>query len=155
MESMNLGEALSLLKKEKSRLARLINLRKENVYVEEGKKSEFNPKKLSEEINVKIDEIRRLKIRIARTNLDSETSGEKINLAEAIIKVGDIRSKIAHLNSLFERKRSSWYGEKETKSFVAQLNEAEIENEIEKLEIEKAKLDNKIQITNWNIKLLD
>ena len=57
MEIMNLGEALSLLKKEKSRLARLINLRKDNVYVEEGKKSEFNPKKLSEEINIKIEEI--------------------------------------------------------------------------------------------------
>ncbi|MBI2004089.1 DIP1984 family protein [Candidatus Pacearchaeota archaeon] len=154
MEDMNLGEALSLLKKEKSRLARLINLRKDNVYVEDGKKSEFNPKNLSEEINVKIDEIRRLKIRITRTNLDSEISGEKINLAEAIIKVGDIRSKIAHLSNLFERKRGSWYSEKETKNFVAQLDEAEIENEIEKLEIEKAKLDNKIQMTNWNTKLL-
>ncbi|MEK6895094.1 MAG: hypothetical protein AABX48_01085 [Nanoarchaeota archaeon] len=155
MENMNIGEALSLLKKEKSRMARLINLRKDNVYVEEGKKLEFNPKTLSEEINVKIDEIRKLKIRIARTNLDSEISGEKINLAEAIIKVGDIRSKMAHLNNLFERKRSSWYGEKETRNFVAQLDEAEIENEIEKLEIEKAKLDNKIQMTNWNTKLLD
>lgn len=155
MGNTNLGEALSLLKKEKSRLARLINLRKDNVYVEEGKKSEFNPKKLSEEINIKIDEIRRLKIRIARTNLDSETSGEKINLAEAIIKVGDIRSKIAQLNNLFERKRSSWYSEKETKTLISQLDESEIEDDIEKLENEKAKLDNKIQMTNWNTQLLD
>ena len=36
--NMKLREALSNLKKEKSRLARLISLRKDNVYVEEGKK---------------------------------------------------------------------------------------------------------------------
>jgi len=152
---MNLGEALSLLRKEKSGLARLINLRKDNVYVEEGKKPEFNPKKISEEINTKIDEIRKLKIRIAKTNLDTEISGERITLSEAIIKIGDIRSKLASLNNLFERKRSSWYVEKETKNFISQLDETEIEEEIEKLEIEKAKLDNKVQMTNWNTKLLD
>ena len=132
---MNLGEALSLLKKEKSRLARLISLRKNNVYVEEGKKPEFDPKKLSEEINIKIEEIRKLKIKIAQTNLNAKISGENISLAEAIIKVGDIRSKIAHLNSLFESKRDSWYREKETKNFIAQLDEVEIEDEIEALEV--------------------
>ncbi|MBU3907330.1 MAG: DIP1984 family protein [Nanoarchaeota archaeon] len=152
---MNIGEALSLLKKEKNRLVRLINLRKENVYIEEGKKSEFDPKKLTEEINFKIDEIRKLKIKIAKTNLDSGISGEKINLAEAIIKVGDIRSKIAQLNTLFERKRSSWYSEKETKTLISQLDESEIEDDIEKLENEKSNLDNRIQLANWNTKLLE
>ncbi|MDO8740020.1 MAG: hypothetical protein Q7J54_00410 [Candidatus Woesearchaeota archaeon] len=39
---MKLGEALSKLKKEKSKLARLILLRKENIYAEEGKMSEFS-----------------------------------------------------------------------------------------------------------------
>lgn len=152
---MNIGEALSLLKKEKSRLARLISLRKENIYTEEGKKSEFDPKELTEEINLKIDEIRKLKIKIAKTNLASSISGENINLAEAIIKVGDIRSKIAQLSNLFERKRSIWYSEKETKNLISQLNESEIEDEIENLENEKSKLDNKIQLTNWNTKLLE
>ncbi|MEK6833555.1 MAG: hypothetical protein AABY32_05915 [Nanoarchaeota archaeon] len=152
---MNIGEALSLLKKEKNRLVRLINLRKENVYIEEGKKPEFDLKKLTEEINFKIDEIRELKIKIAKTNLASGISGEKINLAEAIIKVGDIRSKIAQLSSLFERKKSSWYSERETKVLISQLNESEIEDEIEKLEGEKSNLDNKIQLANWNTKLLE
>ena len=152
---MNIGEALSLLKKEKNRLVRLINLRKENVYIEEGKKPEFEPKKLTEEINFKIDEIRELKIKIAKTNLAFGISGEKINLAEAIIKVGDIRSKIAQLNNLFERKKSSWYSERETKTLISQLNESEIEDEIEKLEGEKSNLDNRIQLANWNTKLLE
>jgi hypothetical protein len=148
---MKLGEALSLLKKEKSRLARLILLRKGNMYAEKGKKAKFDPEKLSEEINKKIEDIRKLKIRIQRTNLDTEIDGERINLAEAIIKIGDLRSKIAHLKDLFEKERESWYlsRDKKEKEMITQLDELEVENEMEKLEIEKVQLDNKIQITNW------
>jgi len=43
--------------------------------------------------------------------------------------------------------------EKETKKKIAQISESEIEDEIEKLEIEKGILDNKLQMTNWNTKL--
>lgn len=152
---MKLGEALSKLKKEKSRLARLILLRKENVYVEKGKKTRFDPKKLSKEIDTKIEEIRKLKIQIQKTNLDAMVAGENISLAEAIIKVNDIRSKLASLSNLFEEKRSYLFREKDEKEMVTQLDELVIEDEIEKLEIERVQLDNKIQITNWTTQLID
>ena len=152
---MKLGEALSKLKKEKSRLARSILLRKENVYVEDGKKTRFDPKKLSEEIYKKIEDIRKLKIKIQETNLKTKVAGEDITLAEAIIKINDLRSKIAHLSNLFERKRDYLYRDKDEKEMIAQLDELEIEDEIEKLEIEKVQLDNKIQITNWTTQLVD
>lgn len=152
---MKLGEALSKLKKEKSRLARLILLRKENVYVEEGKETKFDPKELSKEIDQKIDDIRKLKIQIQETNLKTQVSGNSISLAEAIIKVNDLRSKIAKLSNLFENRRSYLFREKDEKEVVAQLDETKIEDEIEKLEIEKVQLDNKIQITNWTTKLSD
>lgn len=145
---MNLGEALSLLKKEKSRLARLIDLRKENIYKEEGKKATFNPKKLSEEINKKIDDIRALKISIQKANLSTIVKGENISLAEAIIKVNDIRKKIANLSTLFEEKRN-YFSEKNEKKRIPQLDELQVEDEIMALEREKVQLDNKIQITNW------
>lgn len=152
---MKLGEALSKLKKEKSRLARLILLRKENVFVEEGKKTKFDPKKLSEEIDNRIDEIRKLKIKIQKTNLNTTIAGEKITLAEAIVKINDLRSKIAHLSDLFEKKRDFLFRDKDEKEMIAQLDELEIEDEIEKLEIEKVQLDNKIQISNWTTPLTD
>ncbi len=152
---MKLGEALSNLKKEKSRLARLILLRKENVYVEKGKKTKFDPKKLSKEIDEKIDEIRKLKIKIQKTNLSTTVAGEKITLAEAIVKTNDLRSRIAHLSNLFEKTRGLLFRDKDEKELVAQLDELEIEDEIEKLEIEKVQLDNKIQITNWTTPLTD
>lgn len=152
---MKLGEALSKLKKEKSKLARLISLRKENVYVEEGKKTKFDPKELSGEIDEKIEEIRKLKVQIQKTNLNTKIAGDDILLGEAIIKVNDLRSKLASLSKLFEKERSLWYRNKDEKEITAQIDELEIEDEIEKLEVEKIQLDNKIQTTNWATKLID
>ena len=149
---MKLGESLSKLKKEKSRLARLILLRKQNMFIEEGKKPKFDPILLSKEIEKKIEEIRTLKIKIQKTNLRTKIIGEDISLAEAIIKVNDIRSKLSHLNSLFDE-RPSRYSLANEKEKVAQMDELEVEDLIEKLEIEKAQLDNKIQMTNWTNKL--
>lgn len=152
---MKLGEALSKVKKERSRLARLILLIKENMFVEEGKKTKFDPKKLSKEINEKIEGIRKLKIRIQRTNLNATVPRENISLAEAIIKINDLRSKIAKLSNLFDRKETYIFRDKEEREIIAQLDELEVEDEIEKLEIEKVQLDNKIQMTNWATKLCD
>ncbi len=151
---MKLGEALSRLKKDKSKLARLISLRKENAYIEEGKKTRFDPKKMSEEIDRKIEDIRKQKILIQKTNLNNMVSGEKISLAEAIIKVNDLRSRIAHLSGLSEKKEI-YTSRDNDRNMVAQLDELEVEDEIEKLEIEKVQLDNKIQITNWTTRLSD
>ena len=152
---MKLGESLSALKKEQGRLARLILLRKENVYREKGKQTKFNPAKLSEEIDKKLEEIRKLKIKIQKTNLNTNVAGENMTLAEAIIKINDLRSSIANLSTLFEKKRDLLFRDKDEIEKIAQLDESKIEDKIEKLEIEKAQLDNKIQITNWTIKLLD
>jgi len=152
---MKLGEALSRLKKEKSRLARMIMLRKENVYVVKGKQTKFNPKELSKEIDKKIDEIRKLKIKIQKTNMETTITEEKISLAEAIVKINDLRSKLSHLSCLFDRKRDYLFRDNEDKEMVTQLDELEIEDEIEKLEIEKHQLDNIIQIVNWTTQLGD
>ena len=152
---MKLGEALSKLKKEKSRLARFIQLRKDNVFKEKGKKTKFDPLKLTKEIDEKIDAIRKLKIKIQSTNLNTNLDGEDTTIAEAIIKVNDIRSQIAHLSSVFEQKEGFLYRSKDEKEKVAQLDELKIEDTIEKLEIQKVQLDNKIQITNWSTKLID
>jgi len=149
---MKLGEALSKLKKEQSRLARLILLRKQNIFVEKGKKPKFNPNELSKEVDNKIREIRKLKIKIQETNLKTNLSGE--SLAEAILKVNDIRSKLSSLSKLFDDKPRSFSLSREDKEYVETIDETEIEDLIEKLEVEKAQLDNTIQVANWTTKLL-
>ncbi|MDO8563616.1 MAG: hypothetical protein Q7R87_01265 [Nanoarchaeota archaeon] len=154
---MKLGEALAHLKKEKSNLARLISLRKENVYIEKGKTSPFNPIQLGKEINNKLDNIRKLKISIQGTNLKTDLIGYKISIAEGILLIGEIRSKIAQLSSLFrEKDRYSFkLRSKDEIEEISQLDEAEIEKERESLEAEKVKLDNAIQITNWKVELVE
>ena len=87
--------------------------------------------------------------------MNNTVNGENITLAEAIIKINDLRSKLANLSNLFEKKRSYLFRDKDEKEMVAQLDEIEIEDELEKLEIEKVQLDNKIQMTNWTTKLCD
>lgn len=154
---MKLGEALAQLKKEKSRLARLISLRKENVYVEKGKKTPFDPEQLGKDLDKKIDEIRKLKIKIQKTNLNSNLSDTPMSLAEAIIMIGDIRSKISHLSCLFNEKREYSFRlrDKDEIEKIAQLNESEIEKEIGNLESGKIHLDNALQVANWQTELID
>lgn len=154
---MKLGEALAHLKKEKSRLARLLTLRKENVYVEKGKKTPFDPKELGKDINKKIHDIRKLKINIQRTNLATKVNGSSITLAETILMVGDIRSMIAKLSGLFEEKREyTWrLRDKDQIEKIPQLSESAVDKEMEQLEAEKTRLDNAIQIANWDTELLD
>ena len=38
---------------------------------------------------------------------------------------------------------------------IPQMDKAEVEKEIENLELQKTGLDNKIQVTNWNTKLMN
>ena len=154
---MKIGAALALLKKEKSRLARLISLRKINVYVEKGKKTPFDPQKLGKEIDKKIEDIRKLKIKIQKTNLNTEMTSYKLSLAEAIILVNDIRSNISQLSNLFIEKRdySFRFRDKDEIEKIPQLDESEIEKEMEKLEAEKTHLDNAIQIANWENELIE
>lgn len=152
---MRLGEALSLLKKEKSRLARLISLRKNNIYTDEGKKPTFDPEKLTKEINEKIESIRKLKIAIEKTNLQEIIDEENISIAETIIKIGDIRSQIAGLSGLFDEfKRTNYFDREPKLPQIAHLDENKIEKEIENLEIEKTRLDNLLQIANWKTELV-
>jgi len=151
---MKIGEALSLLKKEKSRLSRLIFLRKENVSVEKGKKSKFDPNELSKEISVKLEIIRKLKTRIQKTNLITKLQGDSLNLAEAILKVNDLRLEIEKLTNLFDKERGIFRSD-DKKEMVTKMDELKVEDKIEQLEIEKAQLDNRIQITNWETSLSD
>ena len=133
---------------------RLLALRKENVYRLKGERAKFDPNKLSKEIETKLTEIRKLKIRIQRTNLSTHLKGEGMTLAESIIKVQDLREQIKNLGTLFDDKRDYFFRDKEAKK-VAQIDEAKVEDTIQLLELKKAQLDNKIQITNWETNLLE
>ena len=152
---MKLGAALAELKSRQSQLARLIQIRQDTMDYESNKKPKMDAKELTEQINTMIDDIRKLKLQIMKTNLETELS-TGITLSEAIIKIGDLRSKIANYHQLvkYERDRYSFFeGERKTKDVIPQVEEKKIEEEIKKLNEEKLKLDNEIQQANWKVDL--
>jgi len=152
---MKLGEALSKLKKEKSGLARMIELRKENVLLPVDEKPSFNPEKLTLKINKKIVEIRKLKLSIQKTNMTQKIKNTNQLISEAIIKINDFRSILSSLRNLFYRKPSLFHREKDDVKMVAHLKETAIEEEIKKIQSEKTKLDDLLQITNWSTELIN
>lgn len=152
---MKLGEALSVLKKEQRRLARLRSLRKENVCRVKGERAKFNPAKLSDEIEAELNAIRKLKIQIQKTNLSTKVKGERITLAEAILKVQDLREQIKDLSTLFDDRKDYLFRDRNEVKKIAQVNEAKVEDTLQLLEVKKAQLDNSIQITNWDTTLLE
>lgn len=150
---MKLGAALSKKKSEKGKLARMISLRKKNAYLEEGAKPTYDFNKLTQKIDEKIKEIRKLKIQIQKTNIKTMLD-EKMNLAEAVIKIGDLRSRIAKLNEVTKRDSLFSRWDREKNNYVPAFDEKELERELEKLESEKVRLDNKLQKRLWEVDLI-
>lgn len=143
---MKIGEALTELKKEKAGLRRLIELRKETFWVEKKAKPVISTQELTQQINEKMKSIRLKKARIQKSNLECRLEEE--SLAEAILRIADLRSEISALSELKEgSRRFSLREENEHKT--PQLNPLQIERMAEKLEKEKSRLDSLLQSFNW------
>lgn len=151
---MKLGSLLSEIKGKQSRLSRLIDISKETMYVEDGKEPKMDYKEVSEETNKLIDDIRQLKLKVMKANLENTLPDSDMTLAEAILKVGDLRSRMSNKSGLIRySKIHIWNIDDKKIDFVPQVKEKEIEDEIKELSKEKIKLDNQIQKANWSIEV--
>jgi uncharacterized protein YchJ len=148
---MKLGALLSEIKGKQSRLSRLMEVSKETMYVEEGKIPKMNYNEVSKEIDDLIANIRELKLKVQEANMKNTLPDSKMSLAEAIIKVGDLRSLISHKSGLIRYKTQFWGMEDKKVDYKPQVEEKKIEDEVEELSKEKIKLDNAIQKANWSI----
>jgi flagellar biosynthesis/type III secretory pathway chaperone len=149
---MKLGALLSEIKGKQSRLARLMDISKETMYVQDGKTPKLDYNEVSKEINELIPEIRHLKLKVQEANLKNKLPDFNMSLAEAIIKVGDLRSLMSYKSSLIKySKLNLWDIEDKKIDYTPQMEEKELEKEIEELSKEKIKLDNAIQKANWSV----
>jgi len=149
---MKLGALLSEIKGKQSRLARLMSISEQTMYVEKGKTPKLNYKETSEEIDKLIPEIRQLKLKVQEANLRNKLPDFNITLAEAIIKVADLRSLMSHKSGLIKYSKENLWGMEDKKiDYIPQMEEKELEKEVEELSREKIKLDNAIQKANWSI----
>ena len=154
---MKIGEALAEKKKLQSRLAKCNDLMKGSYYYR-GEKPDFDYKKLRKETGSLMEKIKELKMRIQRTNLKVTVTYKKkeFTLSETIIRMGDIRSEIAVLNTLYKSKDdflSLRYDEPENAK--PQVPPEKIEEDIRNLNEEKTSLDSLLQHTNWTEELIE
>ena len=152
---MKLGEALSLVKAKRGYLASQYELLKEHMFYETGKKPEFAAIEILDNIEKTEKELRGLKISIMKSNL-GERLESGMSPAEAIIAIGDIRSKIAQM----ERTKKDPYKDKlffraddKRIEYASQIPLKEIENKIKELDARKIKLDSELQMANWRIEV--
>lgn len=152
---MKLGEALSVVKAKRGYLASQYELLREHMFHETGKKPEFSVTEIFENIEKTEKELRDIKISIMRANLH-EKLASGISPAEAIIEIGDIRSRIAQM----ERAKKDPYKDKlffraddKRIEYVPQIPLKELENRIKGLESRKIKLDAELQMANWKIEI--
>lgn len=155
---MKIGEALAEKKKLQSRLAKCNELVGKSYYYR-GEKPDFDYDKLRSEIKTLMANIRDLKMKIQRTNLKVTVAYKEkkmITLAELIIRLGDIRSEIAVMNTLYKSKDdflSLRYDE--TENAKPQVPPEKIEEDIKNLNEEKTSLDALLQRTNWTEELIE
>jgi len=153
----NLGEALTLIRIKKSEIARAYELRSQEFSdseneIEVKKKFQSN----SEAINLKLEELRKLKTRIEKTNHETiiDTPDGKMTVSEAILLIGNYRSLLSDLQELRSKYKVSDYSlsDKKVKYYFG-LNPQELEKEIAVLEMKKARLDSFLQVWNWKTQL--
>ncbi len=151
---MNLGEALLELKGMKSELVRLMEARENSFAYSEEPPAEKTAE-LSGQIAIQVQEIRKLKMRVERTNHSSviDTPEGKMAIAEAIICVSDMRSELASLEKLrgkFREERDSW---REQKPKKFQAGQKELLAQIRELEKQKVRMDSFLSSWNWKVEL--
>lgn len=154
---MKIGEALAEKKRLQSRLAKCNELSKQT-YCYTGDKPDFSFEKLQTEVVSLIGKIKHIKLKIQKTNMQKKVKypdGKEHTLAELIIDVADVRTRIAMLNEVYTPRdewRSLRYEEKEPKY---QIPPEEIMDEIISLNKEKNNLDSLLQHTNWTVELIE
>lgn len=150
---MKLGEALSLIKAKKGYLANQYELLKEHMFYEAGKKPEFSVAEILDNLEKAEKELLSLKISIMKANLN-ERLESGISPAEAILAIGDIRSRIAQMDRAKKdpyKDRLLFRSDDKRIEYVPQVPLKELEDIIKELESRKIRLDAELQMANWKI----
>ncbi|TFG25760.1 MAG: hypothetical protein EU532_11460 [Promethearchaeota archaeon] len=152
---MLLGAALQELKIMQSKLARLYVLRRETFNFLENKDVEVDFNQISGEIKELVDQIRDLKVKIAKTNNNTliEVNGQKMSIQQLILIIGELRSELLQLQYL--KPRGPVYLGGQAVEYVPQKKQDEVADLISEIEEKKADMDKLLQAKNWNVELIE
>ena len=152
---MLLGAALQELKTMQSKLSRLYNLRSDTFNYLENREFEVDFNQITEDINKLVDQIRQLKVQIAKTNSNSnlKVNGKEISIQELIFLIGDLRSDLSQMSYL--KPRGPVYLGGQAVEYIPQKRQDQIAELISEIEEKKADLDKLLQANNWSTELND
>ena len=152
---MLLGAALQELKTMQSKLSRLYNLRSDTFNYLENREFEVDFNQITEDINKLVDQIRQLKVQIAKTNSNSnlKVNGKEISIQELIFLIGDLRSDLSQMSYL--KPRGPVYLGGQAVEYIPQKRQDQIAELISEIEEKKADLDKLLQAKNWSTELND
>lgn len=150
---MKIGEALALIKAKRSYLVGQYELLNEQMYYEAGKKPDFDANEIIKNIEKGEKELMHLKLAVMRANMEKKLENG-MSLAETIIFIGDIRSKISQMSRAAKNPHRDrlFYDMKDKRiEYVPQIQPKDIEAKVRELETEKRRLDAELQKANWGI----
>jgi len=152
---MLLGAALQELKTMQSKLFRLYNLRSDTFNYLENREFEVDFNKITEDIKKLVDQIRQLKVQIAKTNSNSKikVDEKEISIQELIFLIGDLRSDLSQMSYL--KPRGPVYLGGQAVEYIPQKRQDQIAELISEIEEKKADLDKLLQAKNWSTELSD
>ncbi|KKK46000.1 hypothetical protein LCGC14_0640680 [marine sediment metagenome] len=152
---MLLGAALQELKTMQSKLTRLYNLRSDTFNYLENREFEVDFNQITEDINKLVDQIRQLKVQIAKTNsnFNLKVNGKEISIQELIFLIGDLRSDLSQMSYL--KPRGPVYLGGQAVEYIPQKRQDQIAELISEIEEKKADLDKLLQAKNWSTELND
>ncbi|MHB8565749.1 MAG: DIP1984 family protein [Nitrososphaerales archaeon] len=120
---MKLYEALSMRKSLELQLTQLISIRDHSLEYPEEEIPEFDFNSLPTQIKEVVTKLSKLKVEIARANMDTALSNGQ-TLFESIIELANLRSPVAQLKDMMQVERRGLFGnERRSKQDVKTLKQ--------------------------------
>jgi hypothetical protein len=152
---MKLAEALIARSDLQNKITEIKNRINDNVKTQDGEEAAEDIGELFETYESLMPRLEALIVKINRTNLKTEFSGE-VCLADALAKRDNLRSRLNSYKSFIEHAsiRQERYSRNEVK-FVRQVNIKELQEKVDALAKQFRELDVQIQAINWAVELTE
>lgn len=151
---MKLAEALQERADINRSIEQLKNRLNNNVLVQEGEKTAEDPGKLKQELDAAIERLTYLIARINLTNSQIKVDGQ--TLTELIAKKDALSLKIStYKNIVFTGSQTSYRARNTEIKIKSSIVVMDWQAEIDAMSKELRLLDNKLQESNWNTKLIE
>ncbi len=151
---MKLYEALSTRKSLESQLTRLISIRNRTIEYPEDEKPEFDFDSVTAEIKDLVAKLSRLKVEIARANMNTTLTNGK-TLFENIIELSNLRSTVDQIKEMMQVERRGVFDrERRKKEEVKMLKQKDAQSLLSMLgeyQRRKDSLDSLIQQANQSV----